>query len=165
MMQAKKTFIFIAVVFGLCGAARAIQPGPPTMTSLFVLVEGDVTLSNGDAVHLSGQVHVLTQVRFSDAGLPTTDVFVNLIHVEGTSITTGITYLVVGATNLEVVGIKPGPPDIPEQTVNFSLISLDIQPGPPNTPPNPILPVILRNFVFAQEAGFEGQLDSVEASF
>jgi hypothetical protein len=109
--------------------------------------------------------HVLTQVRFSDSDVPTVDIFVNLNQVEGTSISTGTTYLLVGATNLEVVGSNPGPPDIPEQSFNFTLISVGGQPGPPDLPPNPVLPVILRNFVFAQEAGFEGNLLSVEASF
>src|SRR5262245_47548478 len=165
MIHIKKSFIVIAALLSLCGAARATQPGPPTVTSLFVPLEGDVTLSNGELVRFSGEIHVLSQVRFSEDGVPTVNIFTNLNRVEGTSLTTGTTYILVGATNLEVVGTKPGPPDIPEQTLNFSLISLEVKPGPPDVPPNPVLPVILRNFVFAQEAGFEGNLDSVEASF
>jgi hypothetical protein len=117
-----------------------------------VQLEGDVTLSNGDVVTFSGEIHVLTQVLFSDTEVPTVSIYANLTHVEGTSLDTGITYLLIGATNLQVVGVQPGPPDIPEQTFNFSLVSL----GPPvETPPNPIVPVFLRNFVFAQEAGSE----------
>lgn len=154
-----------ALVLNVCGVASAVQPGPPTVTSLFVPLEGDVTLSNGDLVHFAGEIHVLTRVRFSDSGVPTVNIFTNLNRVEGTSATSGITYVVVGATNIEVAGTNPGPPNIPEQTLSFTLISVGGNPGPPDTPPNPILPVFLRNFVFAQEAGFEGNLDSVEASF
>jgi hypothetical protein len=165
MMRIQKSFMVIAVMLSLCGVVNATQPGPPTVTSLFVPLEGDITLTDGDTVHLSGEIHVLTQVRFSDSGVPTVDIFVNLNRVEGASISTGATYLLVGATNLEVVGSNPGPPNIPEQSFNFTLISVGGQPGPPNVPPNPIIPIFLRNFVFAQEAGFEGNLQSVDASF
>jgi hypothetical protein len=47
--------------------------------------------------------------------------------------------------------------------LTFELVGT--KPGPPDFPPNPILPVYLRDFVFAQEAGHEGQLDSIIASF
>jgi hypothetical protein len=124
-----------------------------------------VTLSNDDVVTFSGEIHVLTQVVFSDTGVPTVGLFVNLVRVEGTSLSTEMTYLLVGATNREVVGVNPGPPQIPEQTFTFNLISLEQNPGPPTVPPNPVIPIFLRNFVFAQEGGFEGNLQSVDASF
>jgi hypothetical protein len=50
-----------------------------------------------------------------------------------------------------------------EVPLAFSLVG--IAPGPPTVPPNPILPVYFRDFVFAQEAGYEGNLQSVTASF
>jgi hypothetical protein len=141
-----------------------------TVSNLYVPLEGELTLSNGDVVTFSGQVHILTRVTFSDAFVPTVNMYVNLIGVEGTSATTGRTYLLVGASNVEWVGGNPGPPVIPDQTFNFSLVEIapgppQIPPGPPNLPPNPILPVYLRDFVFAQEAGFEGSLQNVVASF
>ena len=127
-------------------------------------------LSNGDTVFLSGQVHVLSRVTFSDAFVPAVQMYVNLIGVRGISATTGNTYLVVGATNFEWVGISPGPPNIPDQTFSFGLVQTnpgppETNPGPPNVPPSPILPVYLRDFVYAQEAGSEGSLEGVTASF
>jgi hypothetical protein len=121
-------------------------------------------------VNFSGQVHVLTRVTFSDAFVPTVNMYVNLIGVEGTSATSGKRYLVVGASNIELVGASPGPPIIPDQTFNFSVVETKPgppqgQPGPPTTPPRPVLPVFLRDFAFAQEAGFEGSLQNVVASF
>jgi hypothetical protein len=120
-------------------------------------------------VTFSGQVHILTRVTFSDAFLPSVQMYINLIGVEGTSATSGRTYLLVGASNVEWVGSNPGPPTIPEQTFNFDLVEVNpgppqVQPGPPTVPPNPVLPVYLRDFVFAQEAGFEGSLQHVVAS-
>jgi hypothetical protein len=65
-----------------------------------------------------------------------------------------------------------------EQTFNFSLVEGNPgppqgQPGPPNQPPGPPeqppgppqLPVFLRDLGFAQEAGSEGSLQNVVASF
>jgi hypothetical protein len=157
--------ILIAVILlGLYGfQANAASAAAPRVSTRFVPIEGNVTLSNGDIVFFSGQVHVLTRATFSDAGVPTVDMYVNLIGVEGTSAATGNNYLLVGAANVEWVGTSPGPPDIPEQTFSFSPVQ--INPGPPDLPPSPILPVFLRNFVFAQEAGSEGVLLSVEVSF
>jgi hypothetical protein len=165
------------ILLGICGFfAGTASAASATVTSLFVPLQGDVTLSNGDVVTFSGQVHVLTRVTFSDAFVPTVNMYVNLIGVEGTSATTGRTYLLVGASNVELVGINPGPPQIPEQTFNFDLVETSpgpptvapgppIQrPGPPNLPPNPVLPVYLRGFVFAQEALYEGSLQYVAAS-
>ena len=139
------------------------------LTNRYVPLEGDATLPNGDVVTFSGQVHVLSRVTFSEAFVPAVQIYVNLIGVEGRSDTTGHSYLLVGASNLELAGINPGPPDIPEQKFNFSLV--DVSPGPPETPPSPIvppspiIPVYLNDFTFAQEAGSEGLLISVNASF
>jgi hypothetical protein len=53
--------------------------------------------------------------------------------------------------------------------LNFDLV--ETTPGPPQQPPgpdfptSPVVPVFLRDFVFAQEAGFEGSLQNVVASF
>jgi hypothetical protein len=156
------SFIVIALILLSLhvGTARASSP---TVSNIYVPLQGEVTLPNGDTVLLSGRVHILSRVTFSDAFVPTVNLYVNLIGVEGTSDTTGNRYLVVGASNVEWVGISPGPPNIPEQTFNFSLV--ETNPGPPDVPPSPILPVYLRDFVYAQEAGSEGSLQGVVASF
>ena len=168
-MKFVSSFINSLVLFMviLAGTANAV---PPRVSNLYVPLQGEVVLSNGDTVLLSGQVHVLSRVTFSDAFVPAVQMYVNLIGVRGISATTGNTYLVVGATNLEWVGVSPGPPNIPDQTFNFGLVQVnpgppDINPGPPNTPPSPILPVYFRDFVYAQEAGSEGSLQGVIASF
>ncbi|HEV8366557.1 MAG TPA: hypothetical protein VGQ39_01280 [Pyrinomonadaceae bacterium] len=163
------SFIVTAVILlGLyVGTANAASP---TVSNIYVSLLGEVTLPNGDTVLLSGRVHILSRVTFSDAFVPTVNLYVNLIGVEGTSDTTGKHYLVVGASNVEWVGVSPGPPDIPEQTFNFSLVETnpgppETNPGPPDLPPSPVLPVFLRDFVFAKEAGSEGSLQGVVASF
>jgi hypothetical protein len=156
------SFIVIAVILlGLYGATA--NAASPVVSNVYVPLQGEVTLPNGDTVFLAGRVHILSRVTFSDAFVPTVDLYVNLIGVEGTSDTTGRRYLVVGASNVEWVGTSPGPPDISEQTFNFSLV--ETNPGPPELPPSPILPVFLRDFVYAQEAGSEGSLQGVVASF
>ena len=115
-------------------------------------------------LHLSGEVHVITHVRFLDIGVPSVGIWVNLVRVNGTSSVTGITYLGVGANNASWVGANPGSPDIPEQQLTFALVSLGGNPGPPDTPPGPCL-VSLNNFVFGGENTNLGELQSVEASF
>jgi hypothetical protein len=166
------TFILIMVIVPVLYffSASASGAAAPKVSNLYVPLQEDVTLANGDVVSFSGQVHVLTRVTFSDAFVPAVQMYVNLIGVEGTSATSGRTYLLVGAANVEWAGANPGPPDIPEQTFNFSLVQVnpgppETSPGPPNVPPSPILPVFLRDFVFAQEAGSEGSLQGVVASF
>lgn len=165
----RNSFIVTAVIL-LSLQVGTASVGSPTVSNIYVPLQGEVTLPNGDTVLLSGRVHILSRVTFSDAFVPTVNLYVNLIGVEGTSDTTGNRYLVVGASNVEWFGTNPGPPDIPEQTFNFSLVETnpgppEISPGPPNTPPNPILSVFLRDFVYAQEAGSEGSLQAVVASF
>jgi hypothetical protein len=134
--------------------AWAKQPGP--ISSLFVPIEGDITEpGTTNMVHLTGEIHVITQVVFSDTGVPSVGIWANLVRVRGTSSVTGITYLGVGADNTEWVGQNPGPINIPEQELSFTLISLEKDPGPQQ------LPVFLRNFVF----GADGELQTVDASF
>jgi hypothetical protein len=140
----------------LGGPAWAVNPGPTQVSSLFVPIEGDITEpGTTNTVHLTGEVHVLTHVTFSDDGVPSVGIWANLVRVRGTSSATGITYLGVGADNGSWVGVQPGPINIPEQEFSFALISLEISPGPIQ------LPVFLRNFVF----GADGELQTVEASF
>jgi hypothetical protein len=105
------------------------------------------------------------EVVFSDTGVPSVGIWANLVRVRGTSSVTGITYLGVGAQNVSWVGLNPGPPNIPQQQLSFTLVSLEISPGPPQLPPNPILPVFLRNFVFGAENTNQGELQTVEAGF
>ena len=106
---------FVRVILGavvltsLCTApAWAASPGPPEVTSLFVPLTGDVTLSNGDVVSFSGEVHVLTQARLSDTGVPSVSIYVNLTRVQGTG-TSGSDYLVVGAASMPWVGARGRP--------------------------------------------------------
>jgi hypothetical protein len=157
--------IGVALVSFPSAPARA-TPSNPIVSSLFVPIEGNVTEpGTTNVVHLTSEVHVLTQVTFSETGVPAVQIWANLVRVRGTSEETGITYLGVGASNTNWVGINPGPPDIPEQQLTFTLVSLETQPGPPTTPPNPVLPVFLGNFVFGVEDTNFGQLQTVDASF
>ena len=172
-----RSAFIIATIILISIYGVVVRASSTTVTNIYVPLEGDVTLSSGDVVTFSGQVHVLTRVTFSDAFVPTVNMYVNLGGVEGTSATSGRTYLLIGASNIELVGASPGPPVVPDQTFNFSVVETSPgppqtkpgpptqPPGPPNLPPNPILPVFLRDFVFAQEAGSEGSLQHVVASF
>lgn len=108
---------------------------------------------------------MLTKVVFSSTGVPTVGIWANLVRVRGTSAVTGVTYLGVGAGNLTWVGTSPGPPNIPERSLDLTLVSLSINPGPPDTPPSPVLPVYLRDFHFGSEDTNFGRLQTVEASF
>jgi hypothetical protein len=156
--------IAVAVVCLLCVPAPATPPSP-IVSSLFVPIEGDINEpGTTNMVHLTGEIHVLTQVVFSDTGVPSVGIWANLVRVRGTSSVTGITYLGVGAQNISWVGASPGVLDIPEQQLSFTLVSLATPPSPV-VPPSPILPVFLRNFVFGAENTNQGELLSVEAGF
>src|SRR5215471_16051047 len=110
LTQSKKTImppllIGLALVCLLAVPARALSPGPPTVTSLFVPIDGDINEpGTTNMVHLSGEVHVVTHVTFSDTGVPSVGIWANLVHVTGTSSVTGISYLGVGAQNVSWVG-------------------------------------------------------------
>jgi hypothetical protein len=141
-------------------------PPNPIVSSLFVAIEDDVIEpGTTNVLHLTGEVHVLTQVAFSDTGVPSVGIWANLVRVRGTSQATGITYLGVGAGNATWLGTDPGPPDIPSQGFELALVSLGAAPGAGETPPSPILPVFLRNFHFGAENTNFGKLQSVDASF
>jgi hypothetical protein len=163
------TILFTLACFTLSPtvlAQGALTPPSPIVSSLFVPIEGDITEpGTTNTLHLTGEIHVLTQVVFSDTGVPSVGIWANLVRVRGTSSVTGITYLGVGAQNVSWVGLNPGPPNIPQQQLSFTLVSLEISPGPPQLPPNPILPVFLRNFVFGAENTNQGELQTVEAGF
>src|SRR4030095_6377553 len=169
IVMKKRDIIFTTILFVLVSLfavpARAVPPNP-VVSSIFVPVEGDIIEpGTTNTLHLTGEIHVLTQVTFSDTGLPAVQIWANLMRVRGTSSETGITYLGVGAQNVSWVGAQPGPPTIPEQQFSFTLVSLEVKPGPPNVPPSPILPVLLTNFVFGVEDTNFGELQSVEATF
>jgi hypothetical protein len=159
-------FVVAIIVIALLGVpARAVPPSP-VVSSLFMPIEGDIIEpGTTNTLHLTGEIHILTLVRFSDTGVPTVDIWANLVRVRGTSTASGITYLGVGAGNLTWAGVNPSSPEIPEQTLDLGLVSLSTNPGSPDTPPNPILPVFLRNFQFGAENTNFGRLTSVEASF
>jgi hypothetical protein len=149
----------------LFGAPARATPPSPVVSSLFVPIEGDINEPDTtNIVHLSGEIHVVTHVTFSDTGVPTVGIWANLVRVRGTSSVTGITYIGVGAANTEWVGLNPGLLDIPEQQFGFTLVSLAVPPSPV-LPPNPILPVFLRNFVFGAENTNQGELQTVETGF
>jgi hypothetical protein len=167
LKRTTRYILLLAVVLvSLLGApARAVPPNP-IVSSIFVAIEGDITEpGTTNLLHLTGEVHVLTQVTFSETGLPAVQIWANLVRVRGTSSATGITYLGVGAQNADWVGGNPGPPTIPEQQFSFTLVSLEVSPGPPDVPPNPVLPVFLRNFTFGAEDTNQGELQTVEAGF
>ena len=158
---------FLAIVgVALLGApARAVPPNP-IVSSLFVPIEGDIIEpGTSNTLHLTGEIHVLTQVVFSETGVPTVGIWANLVRVRGTSAVTGITYLGVGAGNLTWVGISPGPPNISEERLDFALVSSSVSPGPPDVPPSPVLPVFLRDFRFGAEDTNFARLLGVEGSF
>jgi hypothetical protein len=162
------TILFTLACFTLPAtvlAQGALTPPSPIVSSLFVPIEGDITEpGTTNTLHLTGEIHVLTQVVFSDTGVPSVGIWANLIRVRGTSSVTGITYLGVGAQNVGWAGASPGPPAIPQQQFSFTLVSLEVPPSPV-LPPNPILPVFLRNFVFGAENTNQGELQTVEAGF
>src|SRR5215216_423893 len=109
MRHIKNSLITIAAIAMVYVASVNASP---KVSNVYVPLQGEVVLSNGDTVVLSGQVHVLSRATFSDAFVPTVNLYINLIGVRGTSATTGNTYLVVGATSLEWAGTSPGPPNI-----------------------------------------------------
>ena len=141
-------------------------PPSPIVSSIFVPIEGDIIEPGASNVlHLTGEVHVLTQFTVSDQGVPSVAVWANLVRVRGTSQVTGTTYLAVGAANVGWSGTSPGPPDIPEQRLEFALVSIGTSPGPPEVPPSPVVPVFFRGFVFGAEDTNFGKLQTVDASF
>ena len=166
-MPRRVVLMFLVMVVAVVEVSARATPPNPIVSSVFVPIEGDI-LEPGTTttLHLTGEVHVVTHVTFSDAGVPTVGIWANLVRVRATSQTTGITYLGVGAGNLGWAGISPGPPEIPEQTLELGLVALERQPpGPPDTPPSPVLPIFLRDFRFGAEDTNVGRLSSVEASF
>ena len=157
--------IAVAVVC-LLGVPAPATPPSPVVSSLFVPIEGDANEpGTTNMLHLTGEIHVLTHVVFSDTGVPSVGIWANLVRVRGTSSLTGITYLGVGAQNVSWVGVNSGLPTIPQQQFSFTLVSLEVSSGPPQTPPSPILPVFLRNFVFGVENTNFGEVQTVETGF
>src|SRR5689334_15910837 len=77
----------------LLGVPAPATPPSPVVSSLFVPIEGDINEpGTTNMVHLTGEIHVLTQVVFSDTGVPSVGIWANLVRVRGTSSVTGITY-------------------------------------------------------------------------
>ena len=160
-----QTLFAVALVSTLGSSVHAVPPSP-IVSSIFVPLEGDIIEpgTTNTVLHLTGEVHVLTHVTYSDTGIATVSIWANLIRVRGTS-PGGVTYLAVGAGNVSWIGVSPGPPNVSEQQLEFALVSVGINPGPPNTPPSPIVPVFFRNFVFGAENTNLNKLQSVDASF
>ena len=129
-MSHRSVPLFLAIVVAFLGVPVRATPPNPVVSSIFVPIEGDIIEPGStNTVHLTGEIHVVTQVVFSEAGVPTVGIWANLVRVRGTSAATGTTYLAVGAGNLSSVGVSPGPPNIPEQTLDLGLIALGQPPG------------------------------------
>jgi hypothetical protein len=141
-------------------------PPNPVVPSLFVPLEGDIVEpGTTNLLHLTGEVHIVTHFTVSDQGVPAVSIWANLVRVRGTSQVTGGTYLAVGAGNVGWSGINPGPPEIPQQQLDFALVNIGTNPGPQDTPPSPIVPVVFRNFRFGAEDTNSEKLQDVDASF
>ena len=141
-------------------------PPNPIVSSLFVPIEGDILEPGTTTIlHLTGEVHVVTHFTMSDQGIPSVSIWANLVRVRGTSQVTGHTYLAVGAGNVGWSGTNPGPPNVPEQQLDFGLVNIGTNPGPPDVPPSPVVPVFFRNFRFGAEDANVGRLQTVDASF
>jgi hypothetical protein len=163
--RSMKLFATLGVIALLTASVRATPPNP-IVSSIFVPVEGDILeLGTTNTVHLTGEIHVVTQVAFSDAGVPSVGIWANLVRVRGTSGVSGITYLGVGAGNVTWVGTNPGSPEIPAQTFELALVSLGTNPGLPEVPPSPVLEVSLHDLHFGVEDTNLGRLMTAEASF
>jgi hypothetical protein len=161
-----RTFRCALVILVALVVPIGATPPNPVVSSMFVPIEGDIIEpGTSNVLHLTGEVHVLTQFTVSDQGVPSVAVWANLVRVRGTSQVTGNTYLAVGAGNVSWSGTDPGPPNIPQQKLDFSLVSIGVSPGPPDVPPSPIVPVFFRSFLFGAEDTNFGKLQTVEASF
>ena len=155
----------LAILITLAVPIGATPPNP-IVASLFVPIEGEVIEpGTTNILHLTGEVHVVTHFAVSEEGIVSLGVWANLVRVRGTSQITGNTYLAVGAGNVGWNGVSPGPPEIPEQQLDFALVNIGVNPGPPEVPPSPIIPVFFRNFTFGAENTNYGKLQSVDASF
>ena len=127
--RAVPLFLVIIVALVDVSAQRAVPPSP-IVSSVFAPIEGDIIEPGAtNTLHLTGEIHVVTHVTFSDTGVPTVGIWANLVRVRGTSQTTGITYLGVGAGNLSWIGISPGPPNVPERSIELGLVALGASPA------------------------------------
>src|SRR5437016_3464858 len=94
--------LVVAIVVGLVATPIGAATQAPKTTSLFVPIDGRVNVWSADGtqivdtVWLSGEVHFVTQVRMTDAGL-SANIYADLVRVAGTSETTQMKYLGVGA--------------------------------------------------------------------
>ena len=119
-----RNLLTVAVV-GLLTVPAAATPPNPIVSSLFVAIEGDIIEpGTTNLLHLTGEVHVVTHVSYSDNGVPAVGVWANLVRVRGTSQATAITYLAVGAGNVSWVGASPGAPAVPELELDFAPVRL-----------------------------------------
>jgi hypothetical protein len=165
-MSRQRIHCLLAVVLvSTLGVSVRATPPNPVVSSIFVPLEGDIIEpGTTNTLHLTGEVHVLTQVTYSETGVASVSIWANLVRVRGTS-ASGVTYLAVGAGNVGWVGTSPGPPNVSEQQLEFALVNVGISPGPPNVPPSPVVPVFFRNFVVGAENTNLNKLQSVDASF
>lgn len=88
---------------------QALPPNP-IVSSIFVPIEGDIIEpGTTNPLHLTGEIHVLTQVSVSDTNVPSVGIWANLVRVRGTSTATVITYLGVGARRAGRLPAAPCP--------------------------------------------------------
>ena len=172
MTRYKRPMFAVTILLGLLAVPLRANPTPaPVVTSLFVPIEGNVAVMSEDGtqtidtVRLSGEVHLVTQVRIAN-GMSSANIYANLVRVRGTSDATGLVYLGVGAGVVETPPDPIVPPDpiIPQQVFELGLVRLQGTPPDPITPPSPIrsvLPVYLSGFQLDET----GKLLAVSASF
>jgi len=124
--------------------ALPAQGAQPVTTSLRVPLSGTVfvPLSDGsfDTVALTGEVHVVTQVRPNDPAHPPDPVriHVNLDQVSGVGDVSLLLYVATGANR---VNLPAQPPDPINLGFELRAVGVEKDPGPISRPPNPSMPL------------------------
>jgi hypothetical protein len=142
-MRFSVSSLVVAVLVALAVPAHA---GSAVTSSLMAPIDNLVFTPGGDheEVVLSGRVHLVTRYDPSNGCLPTDPcrVFVNLAHVAGVGVESGLDYIAIGAVNL---ACTPTDPCFPQ----FVTMPVAVPPNP-IVPPNPVLPI-----TFAVTIGFD----------
>jgi hypothetical protein len=146
--------------------AGAAPPGPPdrpvtTSVHASVAFSLAVPLADGtqDQVDLAGEIHVVTHVTLGETET-TVGVYANLHNVRGVGSLSGLTYLGLGAANLDVAA-PPGPPEVDPFVVEYRLTAVGHPPNP-NSPLNPVTPLPVQ-ITLGFSADAPGTLLTVEA--
>jgi hypothetical protein len=123
--------------------ALPAQGAQPVTTSLRVPLSGTVfvPLSDGsfDTVALTGEVHVVTQVRPNGPAQPPDPIriHVNLDQVSGIGDVSLLLYVATGANRVNLPAVPPDPVNL-----GFKLRAVGVGQNPgPTQPPDPIMPL------------------------